>query len=68
MGTGASNSIVHISFAPGKATLCKSRNACFSTTVDKAHTWPAVCKRCMNKLSFKARNEIEARKQELDKK
>jgi hypothetical protein len=64
MGTGASNSIIHISFAPGKATLCKSRFACFSTTPDKAHTWPAICKRCWNKLSKKTQEEITKRKEE----
>ena len=63
MATGASNNIVHISFAPGKGALCRSRFACFSTTVDKAHTWPAVCKRCMKKLTVKVREEIESRKQ-----
>ena len=62
MGTGASNNIVHISFAPGKGALCKSRFACFSTTADKAHMWPAICKRCWNKLSVKTQNEIENRK------
>lgn len=64
MSTGASNDIVHISFAPGKSALCKSRSACFSTTVDKAHTWPRVCKRCMNKLSDKTREEIDARRKQ----
>jgi hypothetical protein len=63
MSTGASNNIVHISFAPGKAALCKSRFACFSTTPDKAHTWPAICKRCYRKLSVKTQAEIEARRE-----
>lgn len=65
MATGASNSIIHISYAPGKGALCKSRFACFSTTVDKAYTWPAICKRCWNKLSTKTQEQINDNKNNL---
>lgn len=62
----ANQGIMHLSFTRGGKTFCNMRLAIMSTTVEEAHKWGTICKRCeANLRKMEERRARRAQKEQV---